>query len=64
VVGLGSSLAAALGGAGALLVGVRDVLQEDQPECDMLIFGGGVRVIVEQLRRIPQLVLEAEAAGS
>ena len=42
-----------------LLEGVGDVLQEDQPEHDVLVLGG-VHVAAELVGRRPELLLEAE----
>jgi hypothetical protein len=46
----------------ALLEGVGDVLEEDQPEHDVLVLGR-VHVVAQHVGRRPQLVFEAERAG-
>ena len=45
-----------------LLEGVGDVLQEDQPEDDVLVLGG-VHVVAELVGRLPERRLEAEGAA-
>src|SRR4030067_2254830 len=42
-----------------LLKGVRNVLQEDEAQDDVLVLGG-VHVVAELVRRLPELGLEAE----
>jgi hypothetical protein len=44
------------------LEGVRDVLEEDQAEDDVLVLGG-VHVVAEGIRRLPQLGLEAQVGA-
>ena len=44
------------------LEGVRDVLEEDQPEDDVLVLGG-VHVVAQRVGRGPELGLEAEVCG-